>query len=109
NHLRHSKTDRNLKTIAVVYNLALFYRRASPQDRLARVRQARARMDDRKLVAAVASHHVGLPHRAAEHLRHIPQHFVAGPMSVRIIEFLESVDVDDRQREGAALAAEFRA
>ena len=65
------------------------------------------RQHDRDLLAAVTGHEIAFPGRLAQDPRRAAQHFVAGLMSVGIVELLEMIDVPQDQREGPVAAAEF--
>ena len=62
------------------------------------------RHHDRELVAAEPRHEIGTAHAARERLRDLLQRAVARHVSQRVVELLESVDVDDREHERLANA-----
>ena len=76
-------------------------RGANPLARPQGVGQRRAGQDDGELFATVAGGQVHLADRLAERRGHVSQDLVAGLMAVRIVEFLEMIDVDHDQRERA--------
>ncbi len=63
--------------------------------------------EDHELVAAEARDRVFEPHRGAQALGHRAQHRVAGEVSQRIVERLESVEVDEQHRAVAIPAPAF--
>ena len=52
----------------------------------------------RELIAAEARDRVGAADRRFDGLREPHEHFVAGHMSVRIVDLLEAIDVEDAER-----------
>src|SRR5690242_12350941 len=62
-------------------------------------------LDHRKLVAAKPRHQIGLPDAALQTFRHDLQEVVAHMMAERIVDALELVNVDVKQRELLAPAS----
>jgi len=63
--------------------------------------------DDDELVPAQARHRIGLAHAGADAARRLHQEFVAHTVPERIIDFLETVEVNIQQCHGAAGAPRF--
>ena len=61
--------------------------------------------DQHELLAAVAADHVARPQVRAERLGDAAQHDVAGGVAVGVVDGLEVVDVDERDRQRALVAA----
>ena len=59
---------------------------------------------DQELLAAVTSEEVVRPERLAAARRDLPQHLVAGLMAVGVVDPLEVIGVDHRDRERAGVA-----
>lgn len=59
----------------------------------------RLRQQHRELLAAHAPDHVVRAHGGAEHLGDRPRHLVARAVTVRVVDPLEVVDVDQEQRQ----------
>ena len=59
-------------------------------------------LENRELIAAEASHHIGVAHARRQPLRHRAQELVAGRMTERVIDVLEMVDIEIVQGKGRA-------
>ena len=75
-----------------------------PLEQLLGVDGRRLRQDDRELVAPDAAADVDGSDLVAHALGDLCQHGVAGEVADRVVDPLEVVEVDDQQREPAAVA-----
>src|SRR5947207_561064 len=64
-----------------------------------RARKRRLRQDDDELVAAVPAGNVGLAQDRAEHLPHLGERLASHQMPERVVDVLEPVDVDEKDRD----------
>ncbi len=67
------------------------------------LRPSTSRQRQHKLVAAIASGKITAPTTLAQHVRHTPQHVIAGQVAVDIVEELEVVDVEHQYRAWLAI------
>jgi len=67
------------------------------------LRPSTSRQRQHKLVAAIASGKIAAPTTLAQHVRHTPQHVIAGQVAVDIVEELEVVDVEHQYRAWLAI------
>ena len=68
----------------------------------------RLRAEDRELVAAQAGEHLLRTQQLAHRGGDLLQHHVAAEVSVRVVHFLEVIDVDDHQAERAVVTLRAR-
>ena len=66
--------------------------------------EIRAAAQDGELLAAEPRQHVLRAQQAAHHLRQLREHEVPGRVAVRVVDLLEEVDVQEDQRQRAAVA-----
>ena len=70
-----------------------------------RVVDAGLGQEEHELLAAVAADDVGRPQVGPDRLGDAAQDDVAGGVAVRVVDLLEVVDVDERDRQGPVVAA----
>ena len=92
-------TDRDRERLALERARGRGDRRADPLGGRLGVLQAGPRKDEGELLAAVAGHEIHVADVRRQHAPDPAQDLVARLMTVRVVEPLEAVDVDNQQRE----------
>ncbi len=103
-NLDQSDRDPDVENLVLPDKPVVTHRPAHIIRNLPRLLQRTADQQHPELVAAEARHGIAVTHRIAQHLRHFPQHAVAGEMAAGVIHHLEAVEIEITQHVLAVAA-----
>ena len=106
----HSDSDRNAQRqrLAIVQEVAAGDHVDQARGGFVRALLVGTFEQDAELVAADPRHHVALAHAALEQSRDLDQGLVAGAMAERVVDRLQSVEVDEQHRSMGVVPANAR-
>ena len=96
--LRDAQAASDFERLALATVDGCFDRRPNSLGHFAGAGRVGGGQNDAELFAAVAARQVHVAALRLEHLGHLAQHFVAHLVAVRVVEFLEEVDIQQHER-----------